>query len=109
MKAFLIDTAIMASLFFPVLLFTFTVLWKLRATGPYTILLGFVFQIVFTVLGYAIASRAMLYHRGPGMSPLGQGIGMGCCMAMVFMLLYYMTEHQKKRKQANKEATDPKA
>lgn len=109
MKAFLIDTAIMASLFFPVAILTFSVLWKLRSKGAYTILLGFVFQSVFTALGFAVAPKAMLYHRGPGTSPMGQGIALGCCMAMTIMLLYYMAEHQKKRKLRNQKATDPKA
>ena len=108
MKAFWIDTAVMTSFFFPAAILTFSVLWKLRSKGVYTVLLGFVFQIVLTVLGFAIAPRVMHFHREPGMSPAGQGIGMGCVIPMVIMLLYYMAEH-KKRKQVNTEATTPKA
>ena len=102
MKSFLIDAGIMLCLFIPMFLFTFTVLWKVRVKGLYTVFLGFFIFVVFLCLGYAIAPQAMLYHHSVGMPPVQQGIAMGCVVPMAFMMVYHMDQRQK-RKQAAKE------
>jgi hypothetical protein len=97
MKSFLFDTAIMASLFFPVFLVTFAILWKLRSKGAYTVLLGFAFQVIFLRVGFAIAPQAMQYHHSPGISPVEMGISIGCAMPILFMSLYYWGQWQKEK------------
>ncbi len=102
MGNFFIDLGITASLFFPLFLFTFSVLWRLRYKGSYTVLLGFFFEAVLLRLGFAIAPQALNYHHSVGMSPVETGIAMGCGMPMVFMAVYHLAE-RKKRSQAAKE------
>ena len=98
MRDFIIDFAIMAGLMFPLFFLTFAVLWRLRAKGWYTLLLGFFFQVVFLRAGFWVAPHAMLYHHGPGTSPVEMGISMGCGMPMVFMSTHHFAQRRKRQK-----------
>ena len=98
MARFFVDVGITLLLFLPVFCLVFAVLWRLKSKGAYTLLLGFFFEVVFLFAGYAIAPHAMRYHRGHGVPPVVEGMMMGCCMPMVYMMLYYMVQDQKKRK-----------
>lgn len=98
MKDFFIDTGITALLFFPLFFLVFAVLWRLKANGAYTLLLGFFFEIVTLLVGFAVAPQAMRYHHGVGTPPVAMRIGLGCIMPMVFMAVYHMAQDQNRRK-----------
>ena len=98
MARFFTDLGIALLLFFPTFSFVLAVLWRLKSKGAYTLLLAFVFEIVFLFAGYAVAPQAMRYHHKAGKPPVVEGIMMGCCMPMVFMIMYYVVQDQKRQK-----------
>ena len=97
MARFFVDLGITTAVFLPLFLLTSAVLWRLKDKGAYTLLLAFVFEIVFLFAGYAVAPQAMRYHHKEGMPPVVQGIAMGCCMPMLPVILYHLAQRRKKR------------
>ncbi len=96
MKNFFIDLGITTLVFFPVFIFTFAMLWRLKSRGFYTIFLGLFFGVIMQLIGYVIAPQTMQYHRGPGIGSVLQGILGGCCVPMSLMVFYHLGQRQKK-------------
>ena len=97
MGSYFTDIAVMLCSFLPFFFLSMFVLWRLRARGPWTLVLGFVFEIAFLLLGYAIAPAA-LHSRPHGPAPVEQGIALGCTTPVPLMLLYHLGQARQNRK-----------
>ena len=70
--------------------------WCLRSLGLWTVVFGFVLEIVLLLIGGLIAPH-VVFPKSAGMPPVAMGISMGCVMPSLWMLLYHLRLRQKDR------------
>jgi hypothetical protein len=96
LKELLIKVAIELPFHIACGLFSGWVQWRLRTLGLWTVVSGFVLQIVLLLIGGLIAPN-VVFPKTPGMSPVAMGISMGCVLPTVGMLLYHLRINPKDR------------
>lgn len=70
--------------------------WRLRSLGLWTVVFGFVLQIVLLLIGGFIAPN-IVFPKTAGMAPVAMSISMGCVLPSVGMLIYHLRLNPKGR------------
>ncbi len=70
--------------------------WRLRTLGLWTVVLGFVLQIVLLLVSGLVAPH-VVFPKTTGTPPVAMGISMGCVMPSLWMLIYHLCVKQKGR------------
>lgn len=70
--------------------------WRLRTLGLWTVVSGFVLQVVLLLVGGFIAPH-FVFPKTTGMPPVAMGISMGCVIPSAWMLIYHLRVRRKDR------------